>query len=246
MKLRAQPGVYSIDLNGKEIPYTVRSSKKSKHLKMHIGIEDGLEVVLPKRGIVLHSSIEKFIFEKQAWILRNTKKIESVLEESDLRKHKLMFLGKEAEIKIIESDRKTAKAKPENGALVVRVPAGKLGLAGKAITSFYKKQAREIIEKIVKEKSAVMGLHAKRVSIRDQSTRWGSCSSSGTLSFSWRLVAAPRAVIEYLVVHELAHVKHRNHSKRFYAEVEEFCPLYGQAEEWLRKKKQFLRARTSF
>jgi len=244
--MRAKPGDYSIELRGKEIPYCIRGSSKSKHLKLHISMENGLEVVLPKRGIIFHSSVEKFIFEKQAWVLRNMKKIELVLEESDSRKHKLLFLGREAEIKIVESNRKTAKAKPENGLLIVRVPVGKTSLAGKAITAFYKKQAREIIEKIVLEKSAVMGLRAKRVSIRDQSTRWGSCSSSGTLSFSWRLVAAPRAVIEYLVVHELAHVKHRNHSKRFYSEVERFCPLYRQSEEWLRKKKQFLRARTSF
>ena len=148
--MRAIPGVYSIELKGKEIPFSIRSSAKSRHLKMHIGLEDGLEVVLPKRGIVLHSSVEKFIFEKQSWVLRNLKQIDEVVKESDLRKDRLMFLGKEAEIKIIESNRKTAKAKPEGGVLVVRIPFGERKSAGKAITAFYKKQAHEIIEKIVK------------------------------------------------------------------------------------------------
>jgi len=209
-------------------------------------LADGLEAVVPERARISHSKVEEFLFEKQAWILRNVSKIEEVSKQKKSKSDSLLFLGKEAEIRIVEEDRKTARAFPGEGKLLVKVPFNKKGLAGKAITNFYKKQARKIISKIVVEKADLMGVSFSRVSVRDQSTRWGSCSPKNTLSFSWRLVAAPRAIVEYLVVHELAHLRHRNHSKRFWAEVEKFCPLYKQAEKWLKKNKLVLRARTSF
>jgi predicted metal-dependent hydrolase len=91
-----------------------------------------------------------------------------------------------------------------------------------------------------------MGVSFRRLSVRGQKTRWGSCSGRGTLSFNWRLVAAPRAVIEYIAVHELAHVRHRNHSKAFWAEVAGYLPEYKEQERWLGKNKHALKARTSF
>jgi len=238
--------IHSISLQGREIRFTLRKSARARRLKLQIGMNSGLEVVVPQRARVSDSQIEKFIQEKQAWILRHLSKLEKIASESDSRKEFLLFLGKEARIEILESDRKTARALASEGKLTVKVPVGKKRLAGKAIIAFYKKQAREIIPKIVKEKAGLMGASFSRISIRDQKTRWGSCSSRGTLSFSWRILAAPRSIIEYLVVHELAHLKHRNHSKSFWRAVAEYCPDYKDHERWLRKNKHLLRARTSF
>lgn len=73
-----------------------------------------------------------------------------------------------------------------------------------------------------------------RISIRDQKTRWGSCSSKGTLSFNWRLMLAPPAILDYVVVHELCHLTYMNHSAAFWKKVEAVCPDYRTARKWLK------------
>ena len=73
----------------------------------------------------------------------------------------------------------------------------------------------------------------KRVSVRDQSSRWGSCSTTGVLSYSWRLIFAPPFVLEYLAAHEIAHLVEMNHSRRFWRLVERICPDVARAKAWL-------------
>jgi predicted metal-dependent hydrolase len=78
-------------------------------------------------------------------------------------------------------------------------------------------------------------LDHRRIVIRDQKRRWGSCSSNGTLSFNWRLMLAPAEVARYLVAHELAHRVHPDHSRRFWDKVAELCPGFRDQERWLKK-----------
>ena len=79
------------------------------------------------------------------------------------------------------------------------------------------------------------GLHVRRVSIRAQRSRWGSCSRSGAIALNFRLVQMPRHVCEYVLIHELMHIRQQNHGPRFWALVERACPGYGEAERWLRR-----------
>ena len=79
-----------------------------------------------------------------------------------------------------------------------------------------------------------MGVTYGRISIREQKTRWGSCSSAGNLNFNWRLIFAPESVLDYVVVHELAHRKEMNHSRTFYDIVESILPDYRISRRWLR------------
>lgn len=79
-----------------------------------------------------------------------------------------------------------------------------------------------------------MGVTYGRITIREQKTRWGSCSSKGNLNFNWRLIFAPEYVLDYVVVHELAHRKEMNHSKAFYAVIESVLPDYQTAKKWLK------------
>jgi predicted metal-dependent hydrolase len=77
-------------------------------------------------------------------------------------------------------------------------------------------------------------LEAKRITVRNQKSRWGSCSCNGTISLNWRLVQLPAEVRDYIIVHELMHLRELNHSTRFWAEVEKACPNYRAAEDWLK------------
>lgn len=104
-----------------------------------------------------------------------------------------------------------------------------------ALEARYKEAARTYIPKRVAYYHAMTGGTYKRISIRGQKTRWGSCSSKGTLSFNWRLMLAPPAVLDYVVVHELCHLTHMNHSKAFWQDVESVCPDYRNLRKWLKE-----------
>lgn len=95
--------------------------------------------------------------------------------------------------------------------------------------------AKKIFERKCREYAEIMGVTYGRITIREQKTRWGSCSAAGNLNFNWRLVEMPEEIIDYLVVHELAHRREMNHSKAFWAIVEQTLPDYKVRREWLRK-----------
>ena len=104
-----------------------------------------------------------------------------------------------------------------------------------ALENRYKEAARSYIPKRVAYYHEMTGGTYNRITIRDQKTRWGSCSSKGTLSFNWRLMLAPPAILDYVVVHELCHLTHMNHSPMFWQAVESVCPDYKTARKWLKE-----------
>ena len=85
------------------------------------------------------------------------------------------------------------------------------------------------------ELAAVTGMDVKHVTVRNQRSRWGSCSANGTISLNWRLVQTPDFVRDYIIYHELMHLREMNHSDRFWARVEEVCPPWREAEHWLKR-----------
>ena len=96
-----------------------------------------------------------------------------------------------------------------------------------------KETAAAVIKGRVEHWAAMMGLGHGRVLIKSQRTLWGSCSAKGNLNFNWRLAFAPRQVLDYVVIHELAHLRELNHSKRFWAMVEKYCPDFRVNRRWL-------------
>lgn len=96
-------------------------------------------------------------------------------------------------------------------------------------------QAGKKIGEKVRVYSKIMGVTCTRITIREQKTRWGSCSAKGSLNFNWRLILAPEKVLEYVVVHELAHRREMNHSPGFYRVVEDAMPDYRIYQRWLKE-----------
>ncbi len=109
-----------------------------------------------------------------------------------------------------------------------------------ALTRRYIDAAKEYFPKRVAYFHQFTGGTYSRITIRDQKTRWGSCSSKGTLFFNWRLMLAPPAILDYVVVHELCHLRHMDHSPAFWQAVGEVFPDYASARKWLRKHGQEL------
>lgn len=104
---------------------------------------------------------------------------------------------------------------------------------GRRITDYLKREARRDLEAASQHYASALGVKIKYLAVRDQSSRWGSCSTTGRLSFSWRLILAPPFVLDYLAAHEVAHLVEMNHSPRFWRLVERVCPNVARAKAWL-------------
>jgi hypothetical protein len=120
----------------------------------------------------------------------------------------------------------------DSGEKVICV-AGDVEFTDRRVHDFLKREARRDLQKSAQEHAAALGVRVRRISIRDQSSRWGSCTSAGSLSFSWRLVLAPPSVLDYLAAHEVAHLVEMNHSARFWRVVGKICPSMERAKTWL-------------
>jgi len=106
-----------------------------------------------------------------------------------------------------------------------------------AIQKHLRKLAQQELPERVSELAALHGIEISRVTVRNQKSRWGSCSRTGTISLNWRLIQAPYFVRDYIILHELAHRRHMNHSRNFWQEVKRLCPDYLQAERWLKANR---------
>ena len=108
------------------------------------------------------------------------------------------------------------------------------GALKKSLLSFYKKEGKKQLQESLSLFSSRMQLFPKSVRMGSQKSLWGSCSSKGTISLNWRLIAASSAILNYVVIHELAHLRYLNHSLAFWSLVSRFCPEYKKCEYWLR------------
>ena len=105
--------------------------------------------------------------------------------------------------------------------------------AARRVLDWLKREARSRIDERAAEYAQALGVRPKRITIRDTSSRWGSCSSARSLSFSWRLILAPPAVLDYVVGHEVAHLREMNHGPRFWRLVETIIPQMAKPQSWL-------------
>ncbi len=125
-------------------------------------------------------------------------------------------------------------ADPTGGAAAALCVSGEAPFVARRVQDYLMREARRDLLAAVARHTAALGVSARRVTLRDTTTRWGSCSSTGALNFSWRLVMAPPAVLDYLAAHEVAHLAHMNHSAAFWATVARLYPDLDRAEAWLK------------
>jgi predicted metal-dependent hydrolase len=224
-----------------EIHKLVRSKRKTLALIVE---EDGtLTVRAPLR--MKEADIWRFIEAKSEWIKR---KQTGVKREAELlhqyeEGETFLYLGKAVPLRIVPTeDSRRGNRKP---ALVMdgffKLTKSAQPQAESLFEDWYKKQARAVLTKRVEFFAHEHGFKVKKLRVSSARMRWGSCSTKGTLSFTWRLVMAPLEVIDYVVVHELCHLKELNHSKAFWSQVEAILPDYKRRRAWLKKNGNPLR-----
>jgi len=183
--------------------------------------------------------IQAFVDSKREWI--KEKRLLAARQVSpQVRKfedgEKFLLLGKELALRVAQSQRAAITMKDDQLFIAARA----LPAAQAALENWYKAHAGKELTGRVQFFAGRHGFHYEKIRVSSARTRWGSCSSRGVLSFTWRLVMAPLDVIDYVVVHELAHLKIKNHSAVFWAEVARLMPDYKRRRDWLKKNGHLL------
>jgi predicted metal-dependent hydrolase len=189
------------------------------------------EVVLtmPQRGSVREARV--FAQKHGAWVAARLDR----LPEAVPFIHGMVVPLRDIPHRIVHrrDDRGTVWTASDPGGHRLLCVAGAEPHVERRVGDFFKREAKQDLELASRSYAAKLGLKVKRVSVRDQSSRWGSCSTTGVLSYSWRLVLAPPFVLDYLAAHEVAHLVEMNHSRRFWRVLLGMCPDAQRAKAWL-------------
>lgn len=234
------PSVQSIELNGQTIDYTLRFSAKAKRRRIRVSSK-GVEVVLPLRADARQA--ESLLRDHSDWLMRQTQRMAEMGQlrnaQNEQSKGTLLLRGQPMQLLVTTEATERAYGRVEHSGdkLIVYLPAGSDIDARLVLESWLRRQARHDLLKQITERSAQMSLIPNRIYLMNQRTRWGSCSSKRNLSFNWRLVLAPPEILDYIVVHELAHLKEMNHSQRFWLLVRSFCPDFERHKCWLKENE---------
>ncbi len=208
-----------------------------KRKTMLIRIENNGDVLVLAPMGMNDSTLFELLERKRDWIRRERlmlakrQKLSSAykLEDGGV----VLFLGKPCQICLTHHERKQCEIERKGSKINVSVPQECDWK--QVVRTWYREQARGILTDAVDRYSTIMNVHPGRISIREQKTRWGSCSSKKNLNFNWKIVMAPLPVLEYLVVHEMCHLVHPDHSPRFWSEVRRFMPDYQSRRDWLKR-----------
>jgi predicted metal-dependent hydrolase len=218
-----------------KIDQIIRTKRKS--IALIIKPDGRLVVRAPIR--ISNADIKHLVKQKERWIREKQKQVKDKTTQSKPKIYmdgeEFLYLGKSYNLKIV-ADLNPALVLSRKFYLSRRA----LPKAESVFTEWYREQARAVITERVKLYAARHGFKYRKIRITSARTRWGSCSSMGNLNFTWRLVMAPPEVVDYVVVHELAHLRVNNHSKEFWKQVERIMPDYKQRLKWLKENGQKL------
>ena len=223
-------------LGTEAIRYTVRASARARAMRIWASPETGVVVTVPL-GRQDAAAVEQFLRRHQRWVLRQSQwlaRMDAQLPKRWPYGPTLPYRGREHEVILERSERAASIQRVPERALVVRLEEPGVEPARRLLKRWYVREAMRWLETRLAVLGEAVGVGWRRLSVRDQRWRWGSCSSTGCLSFNYRLVMAPPEVMDYVVIHELAHRRALNHSNGFWAIVASRCPGYRDARAWLK------------
>jgi predicted metal-dependent hydrolase len=206
----------------------VRESARTRRLRMVVRGGRSLELTVPRRTST--RALRQFLQDNSDWLGEKLAEARARRPVLGLARPGTVWLAGER-LAVVRGTGTSSVANRHGATLRISGPPDQI--AG-AIDRWYRREARDRLEAAVARESGRLGIPYARVSIRDQRTRWGSCSTRGTLSFSWRLVLSPPEVLEYVVAHELLHVRQPNHSRAFWALLDVHRPGWREEAAWLR------------
>ena len=220
------------------IPVAVRRNRRARNYTLRLKDATATPVLtMPAYGSLREA--RAFLDRHAGWLVSQIRKAPSPRPISD--GETLPLRGVTHVIRHEPGRRGTVSVGEEDGRQTLRVFGGSEHLQ-RRIFEYLRREARRDLEPAAFGYAAALGVRPRALRIRDTITRWGSCSPSGELSFSFRLVMAPPFVLDYLAAHEVAHLREMNHSRRFWRLVEDVCPDHRSARAWLKTEGPGLHA----
>jgi predicted metal-dependent hydrolase len=216
---------FVIDLDGRPIRIAMKRHATARRMVLRLTRDgDGFALTMPKRQSV--ASARAFVETSRLWML-------NTLERRGRRQEATQFLFRGEPTQIVKLEKARGLVVHDAAENTLAVPGGEAHWK-RRLTDWLKKQADVDLRKASAHYAEKMDVTFTRLTVRDQRSRWGSCSHDGALSYSWRLVMAPPFVLDYVAAHEVAHLKEMNHGPRFWRMVLTHCTQTREAKRWLK------------
>jgi predicted metal-dependent hydrolase len=223
------PSATEAMIDGKLVMIAVNVSQRSKNYRLSIPHAGGPVLTVPKFGN--WKEAEDFLMRQLDWLAARLKRaVKPVTFRAGVR---IPLRGVDHRIVATGRVRGRVEVSEVEGEPVLVVP-GETSHRARRLTDWLKIEAQKDVGRRAAIHAKRLGVEYKSISMRSQTTRWGSCSTTGRLSFNWRLVLAPPYVLDYVAAHEVAHLLEMNHSDKFWAQVERTLPSMEKGREWLR------------
>lgn len=220
-----------VELLGETISYTVRRSQEASQPRIDVDVR-GVRVVVPEGSSL---DPESLLTEKAEWVVEKKRKFDEYRERVPDRSYEpgeeFPYLGEPHEV-VVE---RRSSSGVEGGALRLAEHHVEETSVKRALETLYRRKARERFEDRADQYAAEMGVEYEKIEVRNQRTKWGSCSTTGTLGLNWRLLMAPVEIVDYVVVHEISHLLEPNHTDGFWDLVAEHDPEYQDHARWLER-----------
>lgn len=234
--LKRGPERLSIEIGGRDLPVCVKRSARARRLILRLDAATGSPVLtLPARTPLAHG--DAFLRKNTGWLEARLERQAAGISFAD----GAVFPLRGSPCVIVHQGGRGLVRLEDNGAPRLMVP-GEADHLPRRVTDWLKREARGEFEAAVARHAAAVGRTPRAIRIGDPKSRWGSCSSTGALTFSWRMILAPPYVLDYLAAHEVAHLREMNHGPRFWALVAQLNPDYRQAQAWLKANGAALHA----
>jgi len=220
---------------GRQLPILYRRNPLARRYRLYVDRDGQPRVTVPRRGSLREA--ERFVRQHFDWLTGQVERARARLASNAGWSHgtEIMFRGRLARIELDERDGlRRIKITEEEIPVTGAGSAGEIELRPLVVKHLWLLACRELPAR-VRELAAQHSVPVRRVTVRNQRSRWGSCSRRGTISLNWRLVQVPYEVRDYIIVHELMHLREMNHSSRFWAHVAAAFPGFEVCEGWLRK-----------
>jgi hypothetical protein len=219
-----------------DIPLVWLRHPRARRYRLRVLADGRVRITLPRWGCKREAMV--FVERQMAWIRRQRQRVSALGPTTRAWSDgtEILFRGLPVKIRIVgQAPSRVARFADQDASV---------GIERSDLRPFIEQHLWRLADHELKNRAFELAREQKaplrKVTVRNQRTRWGSCSVRGTISLNWRLIQLPLSVRDYLIFHELAHLAHMNHSRRFWQHVAAICPWYRESESWLKKHRALL------
>lgn len=223
--------------------YQVHVKRTTRRKSASLKVNDGVVTVVVPKSLELER-IERIVADKHTWILgklalyANTHQPAS--EKQYVSGESFPYLGRNYRLKVLQGELTAPKLLHGRITVTVPEPETQRHYIRRALLNWYQRQAQKKVREKVERYAPIVGVETGVIRIKEFKSRWGSCTPYGDLEFNWIIMLAPNRIVDYVVIHELCHLLHHDHSFKFWREVERVMPDYQEHKQWLKENSHKL------